>query len=686
MYRWNSYVKNYNIYYMVEVRILGAKVENEEYEGGVYIRDMLQNYFSKKNDINGTILLKPNFRAPGEKREDIDIVVWMNFENFKDKFVTKYQYKENEKTIISHNKVLSPVFLNSFLFAIELKSHNKDGVVFSGAEVKVKYNERLSSATAQNEEQSYSLKNYIAKNANNLKKIPYINRLIWLRSFDKQSKVPFGSQVVNVLFGNFSFKTLIETTFMQNPPFKASNNILSYTAYFDKDANIDTDKALEDVFLYYDKYYFIKQGALTRRKLENIVQKELDNQNKKRLEQIGKKTTVIQGVPGSGKTIHLLHLAYHLAKLKGKRCLILTYNIALNADIDRLSFLSGFKNDPSSATVGTNTCMRLMRKFFIAWGIYNEAPTELNKNAREKYIKDNFLNKYEHLLKELNKYLTEGLLSEEEIDETKQEIDELNWEIVFIDESQDWYPEERDILYKLYGAENFVLAYGSNQLVRQDREIDWSKGTKLAPPVILNKSYRQKMNLCFFINEFSNIIDFNRKVGINNELTGGSIQIYTREFNIHDYKTQLNYCVNECKNAAYDLLFLVNNSDEIINSLSNTNIPFHNGTIHKFIGMYPSNVDSSRLYNYRSCRGLEGWTVIANNLDVFIKNEYNLVDEAETGLSITETKQKHIANWLYMIFSRAIDRLIITLKNPNTHYSKIIIQLAATKDYAEIVR
>ena len=87
----------------------------------------------------------------------------------------------------------------------------------------------------------------------------------------------------------------------------------------------------------------------------------------------------------------MLHLAYHLAKEKGKRCLILTYNIALNADIDRLSILSGFKDDPSSATVGTNTCVRLMRKFFIAWGIYQEAPTELNQNQKSRYIKINFL-------------------------------------------------------------------------------------------------------------------------------------------------------------------------------------------------------------------------------------------------------------------------------------------------------
>ncbi|MDC1052023.1 DEAD/DEAH box helicase family protein [Flavobacteriaceae bacterium] len=671
----------------VNIEIIGDKAGNEEYYAGEYLYNMFTAYFDNKNDIGGKILIKPNFRAPGEQREDIDIVVWMRFENFRETFATKSKSKVDDEIIISENKTLSPVYMNSFLFVIELKSHNRDGVIFSNTEVRVKYNGKTSSVTEQNEQQSYSLKNYISKNAKELNGSPYINRLIWLRSFDPQSKTPFGCNVVNLLFGDFSFKTLIETTFSQNPPFKAENNRLSYTAYFNRDENVNADKSIENIFLYYDKFFFSKQGTLTRKKLENLVQRELDETNKRRIEEIGIKTTIIQGVPGSGKTIHLLHLAYHLAKEKGKRCLILTYNIALNADIDRLSILSGFKDDPSSATVGTNTCVRLMRKFFIAWGIYQEAPTELNQNQKSRYIKINFLDKYEILLKELNSYLNEDILSSEEINKTKVEIDELNWDIVFVDESQDWYPEERDILYKLYGAHNFVIAYGSHQLVRQLKPLDWTKGTQLAPPINLEQSFRQKMNLCFFINAFSESIDFNRKIKINDNLNGGGIFVFTRSFNIEDYQTQLNYCVKECKNAAYDLLILVNNtSDGLLKTLKNHSISFHDGTQNKNKGKYPSNVEASRLYNYKSCRGLEGWTVVASNLDQFIENEYNITTEAKTGLSLEETRQEHIANWLYMIFSRAIDRLIITLKNPNTKYSKIILQIAEEKDYAQIVR
>ena len=667
---------------MVTVKLLGDKVENEEYEGGVYIQNMLIDYFKNRTNIDGIILIKPNFRAPGEKREDIDIVVWMRFKNFREKFYTKYQNNNSH----SEDKSLMPVYLNSFLLAIEVKSHNRDGVVFTSTEVKVKYNDKLSSATAQNEEQSYSLLNFIRKNALELKHSPYINRLIWLRSFDSTNRVPFGCNVINVLFGNFSFNTLIETVFNQNPPYKSKKGSLSYTAYHNRDSELNLDFAIENILLHYEKHYYAKQGTLTRRKLEQLVQRELNESNKKRIDQIGQRTLIIQGVPGSGKTINLLHLAYHMAKQKAKRCLILTYNIALNADIDRLSLLAGFKNDPSSATVGTNTCMRLMRKFFIAWGIYNEEPANLSDSERERYIQRNFFEKYEDHLNELRNYLDNEVLNNKEIEETKQKIEELNWDVVFIDESQDWYPQERDILYKLYGAKNFVIAYGSHQLVRQTQHTDWTISTEVAKPVNLNISFRQKINLCLFINEFNNKIEFNRHIDINQKLVGGSVLIFTRPFNSNDYKIEYKYCVEECKNAGYDILILVNNKDKLIDELKQNDIKFHNGTLDKNKGKYPSDVESSRLYNYKSCRGLEGWTVIANNLDLFIEKEMNLITKAKSGLSLQETREEHAANWLYMIFSRAIDRLIIILHNPNTEYSKHILAAANNKDYVHIYR
>ncbi len=673
---------------MVAVEILGDKVENEEYYGGEYIKDLFQKYFVNKKDIQGLILIKPNFRAPGEKREDIDIVVWMRFENFRESFATKYQYQEtnNEGNRISSNKAVYPVFLNSFLLAIELKSHTSSGVRFKNTEIDVKYNGKYSSATMQSDEQRYSLINYIKNVSPRLNRSPFVNNLVWLRGLDNQTQEPFGCNVVNVLFGNFSFKKLIETIFTQNPPWKKQgSNTLSYTAYYDPSSTNKIDHELENVFLRYENYYYVKQGVLTRKKLEQLIQRELNEINKEVYENVGKQTTIIQGVPGSGKTINLLHLAYHLAKHKGKRCLILTFNRALNADINRLAFLAGFKDDPSAASVGTNTIMSLMMTLLTEWGEYEPALSEMKPKEQVDYFQINFINKYHEMLSSIVEQINQDVIDDKDISDLQNKLPELNWDIILVDESQDWYKEERDILFRIFGSLNFIVAYGSYQLIRQKQHLNWSENTTTGKPIILHRSYRQKINLCHFINAVSNELNLSRSITINQELTGGDVIVYLRPFSANDYNYHLKYCVNDCKNAPYDLLILANNDDEFIKVLKENQIPFHNGTLDKLKDKYPGDIDSSRLYNYRSCRGLEGWLVIANNFDVFLEKEFNWIKEPIEGLSLKETKEQHVANWIYMVLSRAIDRIVIILKSPNSKYSKLILQVIQNKDYGEII-
>ena len=100
----------------------------------------------------------------------------------------------------------------------------------------------------------------------------------------------------------------------------------------------------------------------------------------------------------------------------------------------------------------------------------------------------------------------------------------------------------------------------------------------------------------------------------------------------------------------------------------------------------PINMDACRVFNYQSCRGLEGWVVIANNLDVFLEEIEKTVSIAEVDLSIQETKDKVCSQWLYMILSRPIDTLVITFKNPKSKYVKLFIEVANSHpDYCEII-
>lgn len=660
----------------VEIKVLGHHIESgigsEECAAAKQLEQIFIKEFENKNDISGAILIKPNFKALHQQPEDIDIVVWMNLENYNYSVFTGHSSKINNRYEITHEKIKEDVNFSSLLLTIELKSHTNSGVEITNNNLIVFTGNDKKSATEQSNGQKYSLVNYIKRIDQQLAKVnPRVNNLVWLPNMNGAK--PWSCQLNNIILGGLDFKKLIEIAFEHVPPVKNYKKV--YQNSF-KDNNLvgDANNLIENIFLNYDKKIILKQGDLSRRKLEQVVQKQLEGENKKIFEHIGNKTTIIKGVPGSGKTINLLHFAYHLAANKGERCLILTYNKALIADINRLAVLAGFKDDPSSATVGTNTCMRLMRTLLIAWGIYEEEPTKLSPPERNNYFKVNFFDKYEALLSELLNYL--NIADENEIEEEKQIELALSWKTILIDESQDWYKGEKDVLYKLFGAENCVIAYGSHQLIRNTEGLNWYDGAIDLQLLNLKTSYRQKSNLCHYIKNISSRLELKDDIVINNQLNGGDIHIYNKNMSINDYNYHFDYCVNICKNAGYDILLLVNHNDNYINILKEGGILLHDGTKESNKMKKPEDMDACRVFNYQSCRGLEGWIVIANNLDSYLEQVAINTTEPEPGLSLAETKRKAVAQWLYMILSRPIDRLVITLNNSTTEYSQLILKAA----------
>jgi hypothetical protein len=223
-------------------------------------------------------------------------------------------------------------------------------------------------------------------------------------------------------------------------------------------------------------------------------------------------------------------------------------------------------------------------------------------------------------------------------------------------------------------------------MLRKKNTLDWSIGVSEIQRLNLKTSYRQKTNLCHFIKTIGASLDLKDEIEINPELNGGRVRLYNRELTKNDFDYLFNYCVNECKNAAYDILLLVNSEDMFHKSLKHNNINIHDGTIEKNKGAIPINMEACRVFNYQSCRGLEGWVVIANNLDLFLQDLEKTVIESNEDLSLAETKSKVVAQWLYMILSRPIDTLVISFKNSNSPMAKLILKASSEhKDFCEIL-
>lgn len=102
-------------------------------------------------------------------------------------------------------------------------------------------------------------------------------------------------------------------------------------------------------------------------------------------------------------------------------------------------------------------------------------------------------------------------------------------------------------------------------------------------------------------------------------------------------------------------------------------------------------ISESRVVQYESSRGLEGWTVCCLNFDEYMQIKESQFDPNTEGNALflqnsEETKKKYMLNWVLLPMTRAIDTLIITLKDENNIYSESMLGLAEQHpDYVRII-
>ncbi len=91
---------------------------------------------------------------------------------------------------------------------------------------------------------------------------------------------------------------------------------------------------------------------------------------------------------------------------------------------------------------------------------------------------------------------------------------------------------------------------------------------------------------------------------------------------------------------------------------------------------YAVELNQHRLLQYESCRGLEGWTVVCLEFDEFIRYKMETFVEQDTNElaleSIEEKKRKFVYLWSLIPLTRAIDTLIITIKDKNSDACKFL--------------
>jgi len=660
----------------LNINIIGNE-DTIEYKDTLFLKSIFENQISKK--LNGEILMISNATLFGYQVKDLDIIVMGNFERNK-------------------NPIINNTFINDFCFVIETKNHRAEDIVYENNILKVKYSNKYHDVTTQNEKQKYSLKNYFE---DKLKKSPFICNFIWLRQMttEELDELTENNSDNNILPNKFTVNYLFKKAFLQNNPYETKLNRKAFSCA-KKIKNFD----LSDIKSYFELFKKSKAGMsnLTRKKLEVITKKILNDQQYVPI--IGTKTLIVSGRAGTGKTIKIMRIACDLAINSNKRCLILTYNHALVGDIKRLFALAEIPDKIDNYTVNIMTLHKFFYELLIGFGIVKN---EDNPEGDVKYIPD-YLNKYDDYLNELYDYIDQGLIQDNDIQKImKNRHDQVAWDYVLIDEGQDWNENEKFILYRLFTPQKLIVADGVDQLIRKKSKCNWERGKnqnidahKLYEKICL----RQKKNLVTFVNSYAKKFKLNWELDIKEELTGGKIIISTKKYYKDLHISEFEKCKQD-GNLAFDMIFFTSPNyvkivgkdkyDKDIKEFSltkefeNMGIKIWDGTKSDLRSEYSFNLNEFRVLQYDSCRGLEGWTVVCLELDEFIRYKSETyepeIDYDTLGLISEEEKiNNYVYLWSLIPLTRAIDTLVITIKNKNSEFAYKLKEIYENnKDFIE---
>ncbi|MCK5493158.1 MAG: AAA family ATPase, partial [Candidatus Omnitrophica bacterium] len=442
------------------------------------------------------------------------------------------KYKTKVNTSIyneSNNPQIRETIIANFCCVIEVKKHDAEYIEIKDTKVYVTTNNRKMDATIQNRKQKYSLVRFLEKDIKNDLQVSNIIFFPKCRR-DNIGKIP----KMNLLFKEFELKDFWEIIMSQRVPKRNYSGELIYSANLSRDSFETYRNMLTTPF---------KATRLDMRRVNEICKDNIKEQ--KYGEKLGTQLLIFRGGGGTGKTFRLLNLAHKLYNEKLNRVLILTYNLALIADIQRLFTIMKIR-DGIDESIQIKTLHSFWFGLFYIMGIRKKEDMKFKNNYKTKELID----KARQFIKSNPQKLREISMDFPDL---------LCWDYVMIDEAQDWSKEERDFIYSLFPPENVVIADGYDQLVRTEKGCNWrgSPIVKDCQVINLTKSMRQKSNIVGFLKEFAKRMDiYNFDIEEQDSLHGGKIIIvegeYTQKF--HQELVKNNH---EYKNENIDMLFCV---------------------------------------------------------------------------------------------------------------------------------
>lgn len=637
------------------IDIVPATGAGAEYEAALTLKQWFRAFATEDDNI--TIVV--GAKLEGEAVEDIDLLVIGDF---------------------AHGRILPDqslpeelrgrqVEIRDFLFTIEVKAHDPANVrLVKGNNIEVRY-KGWKNATDQANKQKYAVKNWVEQRL----KIgcPRVSHAVWLTNV---SKAAFEAPPRHVLFADSDLTDLFAVL---NPSMferaLQGEGSAAITAIVGRDrGNIKQLRA-----------YFqneIELGVLDRRKLERITERIVREQDY--VEKLGAQLLVFRGRGGAGKTLRLLNLMTYLCRERDAKVLFLTYNKALVQDIRRLNNVLGLPDRRAHIQTTDSFVMGLCKAIGLA-------PARVGTDLDWA----DFASKKSEAARLLGAMGAEAV---RESDVSKANGDIFGWDFVLIDEGQDWPAAEKSIVMSVFGHHRLVVADGVDQFVQGANHTDWTSSVPTAERQIvhLHKSLRLKANLCRFAMGFASEMGLHDwSMDLDKDLPGGTVKLFLRPYTQQDHALIFERH-QRAGNAAIDSLFCVSTARNNAHrnfpaTLKSWGEAVWDGTVDQNRNHFPTDLNQNRVVQYRSCRGLEGWTVVCLDLDCFFDEQVRHAprsDSPDLLIDAAAQAKRHAARWCLIPFTRAIDTLVVHASE-GSELGQVLVRVSrAYPDFVEIVR
>lgn len=544
----------------------------------------------------------------------------------------------------------SQVVLKSLAMVVEIKSHDAAGVRFQGTEVEVCYRGEWHNASRQNNKQVHSLRAYLTNRK--IHPIPYFGEAVWLAGLSPADLPPRPHALMprQVSLARLCAAALATVT---TKPLAGQPAIQTHQQSF---------------ALLARKVFAGGRGpsGLDRRKIDAIAKRHLDP-----ILVPGAGGLVLRGRGGTGKTIGLLQFAHKACVERGDRVLVLTFNVALVSEIERLLICMGIADALDAPSISVRTVHGLIEDLSKAAGLPATGIGDGGQGATHPAAES------------LLAMAKDGELA----NVLRSECGLGRWDWVCVDEAQDMAPSERDIIHAIFGASRCVVADGVDQVVRGNAPCAWkTDGTSVQP---LTVSLRQKGGLCDFANALAQELTLPWDIRPNPSLPGGTVIIVLGG---DPCPTALLRDVVDASrrvgNQPMDVLFCVGPDPgaamTVMDAVIGIGLKVWNGVDQGIRRVSPWDLDQVRMVTHESCRGLEGWVMWCTTMDdqLAFRERIHLEQGADAVSAIAMAMR-----WLMIPMTRAIDTQVIHVRNPGSALGRALQATAAKwPDHCRVIQ